>query len=65
MVQQVDTAFGTYTRLSALYFLPSLVSGFVLVAWGEMRKAMLRNMYAREQVWGDVEQSWFYKCFAW
>lgn len=63
---QVDTAFGTYARLSALYFLPSLASGALLIAWGETRKAMLRNLYAREEVWGEVEErSWFYKCFAW
>ncbi len=62
---QVYTAFGTYPRLSLLYFLPSLASGAFLVIWGETRKATLRNLYAREQVWGEVEESWFYKCFAW
>jgi hypothetical protein len=61
----VDTAFGTYARLCVIYFLPSLASGALLVIWGETRKATLRNMYAREQALGDVEDSWFYKCFAW
>ena len=61
----MDTAFGTYARLSVLYFLPSLASGALLVIWGETRKATLRNMYAREQVWGEVEESSLYKLFAW
>lgn len=55
-VPGVHTMFGTYPRLSIIYYLPSLVSGFVLLTWSEVRKAIASMTH---------EDHWFHHCFVW